>query len=178
MASLADEVTAELDRLGIPYCVIGAIALAAQGVPRGTMDLDLLALEPRVLDRATWSRLESRADVDVRRGDAEDPLLGVVRFAAEDETEVDLIVGRGGWQRGVIARAIAVHVGSRELPVAAAADLVLLKLFAGGPQDAWDIEQLLGAALPDVVAEVDARVEELPPDARALWARLRRAGAG
>jgi hypothetical protein len=46
VASLAEEVTAELDRLGIPFCVIGAIALAAQGVPSGTMDLDLLVLEP------------------------------------------------------------------------------------------------------------------------------------
>jgi len=174
LANLAEEVTAELERLGIPYCVIGAVALAAHGVPRGTMDFDLFALSTEVLDPAVWSRLADRTGVDVRRGDPQDPLLAVVRFTGEDAAEiVDIVVGRGGWQRGVLARATAVRIGTRELPVATAADLVLLKLYAGGPQDAWDIEQLLGACEPGVVGEVDARVEALPSDARELWARLR-----
>ena len=50
---------------------------------------------------------------------------------------------------------------------------VLLKLYAGGSQDLWDIEQLLAAGNnPDLVTEVGARLERLPPHARQAWARF------
>jgi hypothetical protein len=60
------------------------------------------------------------------------------------------------------------------VPAVQAGDLILLKLFAGGRQDRWDIEQLL--ARPDrdaLVREVDARVLLLPDRARTLWIALR-----
>lgn len=60
------------------------------------------------------------------------------------------------------------------LPVVSAADLVLLKLYAGGALDAWDIEQLLAAGDRDrLVSVVDGAVAALPPSARELWQRLR-----
>jgi hypothetical protein len=53
------------------------------------------------------------------------------------------------------------------------ADLIVLKLYAGGAQDAWDIEQLLAAGDEDLVRrDVDPIVAHLPLDARALWQRL------
>ena len=59
------------------------------------------------------------------------------------------------------------------MPVAAVADFILLKLYAGGLQDAWDIEQLLEtgdrAALE---AEVQTALSSLPPESCALWARI------
>src|SRR6059036_2303956 len=59
------------------------------------------------------------------------------------------------------------------VPVATAADLVLLKLYAGGPQDAWDVEQLLaGPGRAALVAEVDAALGTPPEDSRRLWARI------
>jgi hypothetical protein len=55
------------------------------------------------------------------------------------------------------------------------ADLVLLKLHAGGPQDAWDVTQLLAAVGADaVVPRVEAQLSRLPVEARALWDRVRR----
>jgi hypothetical protein len=58
------------------------------------LDLDLLTLEERVLDRRFWAGLAAAGvDVDVRRGDAGDPLMGVVRATAEGERPVDPIVG-------------------------------------------------------------------------------------
>ncbi|MBV8519050.1 MAG: hypothetical protein JO197_16770 [Acidobacteria bacterium] len=50
---------------------------------------------------------------------------------------------------------------------------MLLKLFAGGPQDAWDIEQVLAGGATDVVNDVEVHIDELPSAARELWARLR-----
>jgi hypothetical protein len=59
------------------------------------------------------------------------------------------------------------------LPVVRAADLILLKLFAGGPQDAWDIEQLLaGADREELIAEVDREIAPLPKEAGDLWRKI------
>lgn len=54
-----------------------------------------------------------------------------------------------------------------------ATDLVLLELYAGGPQDRWDIAQLLSTqARADLVAEVQAALPQLPNDCRLLWERV------
>ena len=78
------------------------------------------------------------------------------------------------WHRDVVDRAEPIGPASRAIPVARVPDLILLKLYAGGPQDAWDILQLVGH-LPDplTVAEVERGLSLLPPDARDLWRRIR-----
>jgi len=62
------------------------------------------------------------------------------------------------------------------LPVVTAADLVLLKLAAGGSKDAWDIGRLLGVISPQEVAEIEQRLGDLRRDARDLWQRIRSNG--
>lgn len=173
--SLLERVHATLDQRKIPHAAIGAVALAVHGVARSTLDVDLLVRTVACLDRATWAGLASEGvSVDVRRGDAEDPLAGVVGLAVGGEPPIDVIVGRAAWQDGVIVRAEPAQVAGVNLPVALPADLVLLKLYAGGAQDRWDVEQLLatigGAA---VVAAVDREIGALPPRCRALWRDLR-----
>jgi hypothetical protein len=127
------------------------------------------------LSRATWAATESRGiHVDVRSGDDADPLAGVVRLSAADQRTVDVVVGRHPWQAAVARRAVATRVGSASVPVAVPADLVLLKLYAGGPQDAWDVQQLL-AAVPDAPTlsrEVERGLASLPADAVELWRRI------
>jgi hypothetical protein len=50
---------------------------------------------------------------------------------------------------------------------------VLLKLYAGGPQDAWDVAQLLAAERrEELVATVEERLVTLPSAAQTLWRRL------
>jgi hypothetical protein len=174
-APLVARVAGVLDAAGIPHALVGAGALAVHGVARSTFDLDLFTTALAVLDDVTWRSLADAGEVrvTVRRGDAEDPLAGVVRIEAEGERDVDVVVGRTGWQSEIAARALRVAVAGTELPVARAADLVLLKLYAGGAQDAWDIEQLLAG--PDraaLVQEVESRLDRLPPSAARLWVRI------
>lgn len=166
--TLAARVTALLDEAQVAHAVIGAAALAAAGVVRSSLDLDLLTLDHGVLETGFWSDLsEAGVAVDVRRGDMEDPLAGVVRVTAAGERPVDLIVGRYAWQERAIARARLLPGGQR---VVQPRDLVLLKLYAGGTQDLWDIRQLLalptGAALS---AEVEEDLPALPSSAAELW---------
>jgi hypothetical protein len=84
------------------------------------------------------------------------------------------VVGKARWQAAALTRAQIRSFGEVELPVLCAADLVLFKLYAGGPQDAWDIVQLLAAAdEAQLTAEIERRLNELPSDAARHWQRIR-----
>ena len=71
---------AALLRADARFLVVGAHAMAAHGVGRSTRDVDLLTLSTVGLDEAWWTPLsEAGVRVSVARGDADDPLAGVVR---------------------------------------------------------------------------------------------------
>ncbi len=164
-------------RRDVKFALIGAAAMAVHGVARSTFDVDLLTLDLAVLDTAFWDPLAASPAVrlTLRKGDSEDPLAGAARLETDGQHPVDVVVGRGGWQKQVIDSAQAANVQGIAMPVAAVPDLIALKLFAGGSQDAWDIEQLLASEAEGAIrAAVDRTVPQLPEHARRLWARLRR----
>ena len=157
---------------GIPHALIGAAALAAHGVSRSTFDQDVLVTDRSVLSADFWDGRPHGTSVDVRRGDADDPLAGVVRLRAAGERDVDVIVGRHAWQADIVGRAEVPRGGL--VPVVRAADLVMLKLYAGGSQDRWDIEQLLALDASGAIAqELAGRLDVLPVRAREIWTQLR-----
>lgn len=159
-----------LERAGVRYCVIGGIALAAHGHARYTADVDLLTMDRRVLDEAFWK--SAKRAVDIRVGDADDPLGGVVRWPST--TPHDLLLGRG------YAMQLAVDTALRDdvldAPVATALALVLLKLEAGGPYDRNDIVALAEAQRTlgtyDWRDEIAAHLPHLSASARAAWERV------
>jgi hypothetical protein len=169
---LLDRVSARLDETGIPHAVIGAAALAAAGVARSTFDVDLLVLDGTVLDDAVWASLrEHGASVEIRRGDDDDPLKGVVRIELPPERPVDVIVGRPQWQARVLERAVRRETGPA---VATPRDVILLKLHAGGSQDLWDVRELLrGTSARTLIAEVEADLVTLPQSMRDRWTAAR-----
>ncbi len=171
--ALLDIVVSHLERNDIRFALIGAAALAIHGVSRSTLDIDLLITDRRVLDASFWIGLPESITRDIRPGDADDPLAGVVRLSASGQRDVDIVIGRGAWENGVLARADRILHQGHYLPAARVDDLILLKLYAGGSQDRWDIEQLL--ARPDraaIAAAVEQSLGQLPPDARRLWQTL------
>jgi predicted nucleotidyltransferase len=173
-ASVLARVVQVLQEKQIPFALIGAAAMAAHGVSRSTFDTDLFSVGPSALDDGVWQVLAADGvDVDVRHGDDDDPLLGVVRCTRGDQV-IDLVVGRSAWQREVIARATPTQVFSLDLPIVTPEDLILLKLYAGGTQDRWDIQQLLTAASTTlVITDIDARMSWLPERCQELWRQLR-----
>ena len=171
--TLFDQVLALLNAHGVPHALIGAAALAAHGVARSTYDIDLLTTDARVLGRGLWTALDhGGATVDIRRGDAEDPLAGVIRIETTGDRPVDIILGKHGWQARAVERA---DHGPDGAPVVRSRDLVLLKLYAGGTQDLWDVRELLQLPGRDrLVAEVEADLEEHSDAMRSLWVDARR----
>jgi hypothetical protein len=189
---LVGRVVRRLDDRGIATRLIGASALAAHGVARSTHDVDLLATEPAVLDPALWDGVTPpHFTLVIRRGDDTDPLLGVVRFEEDIEDDrdwddppagLDVVLIRGVWAREMTrSPGPSTRFGDTDVRAVAVADLVLLKLYAGGPRDRWDIAALLQVDRPDqdaVLAEIDARVATLPGPSSRLWRRIRADAAG
>lgn len=149
--------------------------MAIHGVSRSTRDVDLLALMRECLVSEFWSDLRAgEIDADVRLGEADDPLAGVVRLAVAGERSVDLVVGRSAWQARIFDRAHEAEIEGVRLPVASLVDVILLKLFAGGPRDLWDIAELLVVAdRAAVTAEVEDALPNLPASCRDAWASAR-----
>jgi hypothetical protein len=160
----------KLDDEKISFCLIGAAALAANGFARYTADVDLLTVEAKVLVAAFWKDFQRQPEL--RRGDAADPLRGVVRWS--NEVPLDLIVGRGHAARWAVATAVALP--SFPCPVATPLALTLLKLEAGSPQDRADILSLVSVQREVNRAawleEVRGHLKRLSAGARAAWKAL------
>lgn len=170
--TLVERVVEELDTAGIASAIIGGVALASAGVARSTLDVDLLATDARVLDAPFWSDLAALGiSVDVRVGDDDDPLRGLVRFEQLGQRPVDLVIGKPTWQQRAVERAVRLESGPA---VVLPRDLVLLKLYAGGTQDLWDVRELLAASPDDtLVANVEADLADLPAWMQECWTSLR-----
>ena len=169
--SLVRSVRAVLDERQARYILIGAHAAAFYGVIRSTKDIDLFTIDRSVLREEIWSGVDARTTV--LSGDALDPLAGTVRFINGIE-QVDLVVGKWKFERAIVERAESRPFDDGMILVPRAADVVLLKVAAGGPQDLWDVHELMNHVdRQAVIDEVDSRIEQLPADGRALWTRVR-----
>lgn len=147
---LARDVAEVLREEGVEPLIIGALALAAHHFPRQTEDVDLAIAVPP-------SRLLVLADALRRRGlevhlsmpDTKDPLGGLIRVEREGALPIEIInfdnAPSGGFPAIVRdAAARATPMGS-DLPlrVVDVIDLVILKVYAGGPKAELDIQELL-----------------------------------
>jgi hypothetical protein len=170
--SLVGDVIAYLGKRRVKCALIGGEALAVHGVARATLDSDLLVASPAVLRHSFWSNLSPRAAVEARSGDPDDPLAGTVRLRRRAE-QTDVIVGRP-WVRRMLERTIRIRVAREALPVVDLADLILLKLFAAGPQDLLDVRLLLEAGGEELPARIDRRLTSAPAQIARVWNRVRR----
>ena len=168
--TLAQRVVAYLEERQVASALIGAMALAVHGIARATYDSDLLLTDRRVLTQEFWRHWTGSPRPEIRTGDLDDPLAGVVSIR-ESGAVVDLVVGREPWMASVLTRRAWIEVGEGPLPVVDRADLVVLKLYAAGPQDLVDI-QLLVAADPDLRLQVESRLAAVPAALRSVWTKM------
>ncbi len=175
MFDALEAVVHELSRRSVPHALIGATAMAAHGIVRSTDDVDLLVTDRAVLREEFWRVVSGEGfAVEVRVGDDDDRLAGVVRVLRQPARALDLVVGRHAWQAELIARAARHRLGSVDVGLALPADLILLKLFAGARQDLMDAESLLERGdRPRLAAAVEAQLDRLPADAREAWRGLK-----
>lgn len=148
--SLAAQVDTELREQGCETLLIGAVALAAHGYARNTEDIDLaVAVPPRRLAvLAEILRTEGRR-VELSEADGQDPLGGVITIDASGALPVQIVnfdnspaggfpaLVRDSWTRGSPPpEGLCGRLPQPE-------DLILFKLYAGGPKSELDILELL-----------------------------------
>jgi hypothetical protein len=172
-ASLARDVVHVLDRLGISFALIGAAALAVRGLSRGTHDIDFMTTSTSAMNVDWTTELDAATRVDVRRGDHDDPLAGVVRISREAAADVDLVIGKWKWQEAMITRSEPVDLELFRVRVPDVADLVILKIDAGSYLDRRDAVQLLEIHGAETITTVDLRVRDLPRHVKVAWKQLK-----
>jgi hypothetical protein len=152
-----------LDRMQIPYMVIGGFAVTIWGEPRFTRDLDVtISVDPERF-QATIGRITAEFTPLVS-----DP----VKFATDtrvlpivlDSVPVDIIFAALPYEEGAIARARAIQLrhGSVSVRVCAPEDLILHKIVSSRPRDHEDVEGVFRYRHAELdYAYLDPRIEEL-----------------
>ena len=82
------------------------------------------------------------------------------------------LLARRAGRNEILGRSRPARLGDAQIPIVQAADLILLKLYAGGSQDVWDIEQLLAGSPADWTRDVQSRLAALPGRCARLWNRI------
>ena len=168
---LSDSLLDRLQEGGVRFCVIGGVAMALRGYVRNTADIDLLTVDPRVLSPSFWA---GEGAFEIRRGDFDDPFLGVVRVSLPYPH--DLIVGRSALARFAVET--SAPVPSVRAPVATPLALLLLKLEAGSRRDLMDALELVSVRREldgaPWLAELEAHEKLLSAEGRRELVRFRR----
>lgn len=136
-----------LDKAGIGYAVVGAMAAAVHGVVRASMDADAVVLLPA--HRAGELERAFRATgfvTELRYGEHHDPIAAVLSLSDSHGNRVDLIFGLRGLGASAFSRAIDIAFQGHRLRIIGREDFIAMKLFAHGPQDLIDAGQTLLAA--------------------------------
>jgi hypothetical protein len=145
------DVVAILDREGVDYVAIGALALAVHGFSRATTDVDALV-------HASASRLRRLAPAfrsagftaEYRGGDSDDPIPGLLQLTDPHGNVVDLIAEFRGLDPLTYDRGFTVSLRDSSLKVASRVDFIALKCFAGSPQDLDDARRVYRAPGPSL----------------------------
>jgi len=140
----AVEVDQLLQRTGLPYCLIGGIALQRWGQPRTTLDVDVTVMtqfgneepaiqqlvkrfEPRITDAVEFARRSRVLLVQTSNGVGVDIALGALPFESR-----------------MIARSTVWELDeARTLRTCSAEDLIVQKVFAGRDQDWVDVQRVI-----------------------------------
>lgn len=145
-AGLLAELGTALDTIGVPWMLVGGLAVGAWTEPRGTKDCDLAISVPE--DPSALADALAGAGLVVLRGDLARARDGAaIRLRLDRDgvppIAVDLLCAGTPFEQEALARRTRRAVLGVELSVVQPDDLVIYKLIAGRPQDLADIDKLL-----------------------------------
>lgn len=144
------EALAVLDRLHIPYMIMGGFAVRTWGVPRPTYDADVaVKVASGGLSRLLDALEEAGFQVseEFKKGWL-DTVAGmgkvkVTRFEGSTVWDIDLFLVQGEFLTSALNRRRTARFAGRDAWFLAAEDLILLKLIAGRRKDQLDVEEIL-----------------------------------
>lgn len=128
-----------LQRESLDYAVIGAFALSVYGAVRASTDVDaLLCVNFGRLRQLKGLFQAAGFGTTLRRGDPEDPVLGMLILNDGYGNQVDLLGGLRGMDPQLFARTLEIPFAGQTLYFVGLEDFIAMKCYAGGPQDLLD----------------------------------------
>jgi hypothetical protein len=131
----------------IPYALIGGLATSLRGIPRVTVDVDLVIVAELTRALELLGSIEHSPFRPLLSNPAEiveKAFLLPLRHRTTN-VKVDVAIGLSGFERQAVARAESIDLSGVDVQVASAEDLLLMKVLAGRPQDEQDIQGLIVA---------------------------------
>lgn len=129
----------------IPCAVIGGLAVSLRGLPRMTVDVDLV-IHADLDDGLHLARdLPSTPFLPLFEG-VEEVVTSAFILPLRHRTtgvRVDVAIGMSGFERDAVSRATPVVLGAVAIPVVSVEDLLVMKALAARPQDEADIRGLV-----------------------------------
>jgi len=156
-----------LQESDLPFCLAGGWAVSIMGIPRTTIDIDLLM----VLDETVKERFVSILEHSFRLIQSHDHEMKRKQVAIwrnvvtlngnADLFMIDVIKADNDYLKSIISRAVTVEYDGVSIPVAAIEDLIVLKLISFRKQDQVDIENLVQGRTPIAWDILEKRVKSL-----------------
>jgi len=142
-----------LNRLKIPYAVVGAFAASYYGQVRASVDADAVISvkgHEEKAERLVAVLKEDGLKVERRRGDIHDPIRLVLNIEDKFHNRVDLLAGIRGMEEAVFKRAVKASFERSSIKIAGVEDFIAMKIFAGSPKDIQDAVGVLKVSLRKV----------------------------
>lgn len=145
-AKLLVDVVDVLAARSIDYAVIDALAASLHGAGRASLDADLV-VSAGVMEGTRIDEALKRAGLttELRRGDLEDAVPGLVRVSDSFGNQVDVLLGIRGFDPKAFSRTVEVPLEGTRLRFVGREDFIAMKVAAGGPIDLADAESAIAA---------------------------------
>jgi len=153
------DVVALLDKQGIAYGVVGALAGATYGAIRATTDADaLISISLSKLTALENKFRKAGFTAALSRGDADDPIPAMLAVSDEFGNRVDLLGGLRGLDPEAFNRTRTVEFSGTTLRIIGREDFIAMKCFAGGPQDIADAAEAIKIADQPIDLDLTRRI--------------------
>lgn len=142
---LISKISKELNKLNIPYMVIGGYAVLYYGEPRVTRDIDI-TLGIGVEKQKDVLRVVESAGLKVLVDNPSSFIEECMVLPVLDEKsgiKIDLIFSFTPYEQEAIKRAKVVDIEGTNVNIASIEDLIIHKIFAGRPRDLEDVKNIL-----------------------------------
>jgi len=117
-------------------------------VVRASMDADALISLPRESDVHVLMEALRKAGLTCayRKGEARDPIGGVIKVADRFQNQVDLLLRIRGMTEAVFSRTVETHLIKSRVRVIGIEDFIAMKIFAASPKDLSDVAGVLAVS--------------------------------
>jgi hypothetical protein len=144
LIAAAEEIDSFLGRQGWRYCLVGGIAVPRWGEPRTTQDVDICLLAGLGDEAVFIEELLREFKPRIESAAAFAEINRVVLIRASNGIAIDVALGWTPFEEKMLDRATRYEFApGAVLPTATAEDLVIMKAFAGRPQDWIDVNGIL-----------------------------------